>query len=187
MTVSDAGAHQPPARLVLAALGTLPPLAAVAERLAALTGLPLAAIPDPDQPDAALAALQPWPGGWLAPLPTDLGLPLPAGGSWAEALGAWRQPTLLVLSAEQLATGLPAAGHALLRQWRVPTLGLLQWGGRWEEAARRRDGLPWLGVMAASQAANPGPDPALDQEEQARLAIVLRLGWSRLDLDAETP
>lgn len=53
---------------------------------------------------------------------------------------------------------------ALLLQWRVPLLGLVQADGPWEPAARRADGLPWLG--------------GLDQAEQ--LALALELSWRRI-------
>ena len=52
-----------------------------------------------------------------------------------------------MLRGEQMATGLPAAGAALLEHWRVPLAGLVQVGGDWQPALRRRDGLPWLGWL----------------------------------------
>ena len=94
-------------------------LPAVATRLGALTGLPLATISDPGHAPVALARLTAQPGPWLAPLPLDPGLWLP-GGNWAEALGAWRQPCLLAFAYNTLATGLPAAATALLERWGVP-------------------------------------------------------------------
>ncbi|MFN5695775.1 MAG: hypothetical protein ACK486_01920, partial [Cyanobacteriota bacterium] len=48
-------------------------------------------------------------------------------------------------SPDQVSGGWPAAATALMGQWQVPLLGLLQAGGPWDAAARRRDGLPWLG------------------------------------------
>ena len=112
-----------------------------------------------DDPNSALQQLQP-PGGEPGPgprpalvgLPLDPGLPLACGGHWAEALGAWRQPAVLVFSAEQLQTGVPASMTALLKDWQVPLVGLVQWGEPWESAERRRDGLPWLGALQAEQA-----------------------------------
>lgn len=80
---------------------------------------------------------------------------------------------------EQLATGLPAAGTALLRQWRVPLLGLIQWGGRWDPEARRHDGLPWLGALAAG-AIPPGTEPG---SEELDLLACLGRRWSLLDSD----
>lgn len=153
--------------------------AALADRLA-LPGRTLVA---PEDPEASLASLlaEPEPGsGWLAPLPVDLGRPLAVGGSWAEALGAWRQPTLLLLPAEQVGSGLPAAAWALLRQWQVPMLGLVQLGGIWEPGQRRRDGLPWLGALAAEEGdADAGPDGGGEES----LALGLRLAWRRLEIE----
>jgi hypothetical protein len=186
----------PPMRLVLGGMGAIEPLegllAAAAPRLAAVTGLPLRPIPSSlhRQPERALEALhRPADGGWLAPLPLDPGLPLELGGSWAETLGAWRQPTLLLLDAAQMATGWPAAATALLRQWQVPLVGLIQWGGAWNGAARHRDGLPWLGALGRGLAP-PGPRPQEadhEMEEEAEtvaeeLALRLRQRWCRLVL-----
>ncbi len=175
------------------AAGGLPPLQAVAQRLSTLLALPTQRLSPLRDPNAALTAL--WaagdgeaavaaprqaggPGGLVA-LEMDPGLALPAGGSWAEALGAWRQPCVLVIGADQLGCGWPAAGTALLQRWGVPLLGLLQWGGAWDGAARRGDGLPWLGI-AAGDGATDGWDGGADPE--ADLAAVLALRWQRLDL-----
>ena len=179
--VSPEAAQPPPStvvsplqpRLVLVTLGTPSDpaapaalLPAVAQRLSEATGLPLRLIPQPHSPPEALADLLTAPGPWLAPLPLDPGLAM-AQGSWAEALGAWRQPTLLVVDHGQLPTGIPAAATALLQRWSVPLLGLIQWEGSWDASARRRDGLPWLGQLG--DAAHPDADPA----------AVLRLSWSQ--------
>jgi hypothetical protein len=104
------------------------------------------------------------------PLPRDPGLPLQDGCHWASALGAWRQPALLVLAPHQLQTGLPAGLTALLDQWRVPCLGLVQWGGPWEPQQRRLEGLPWLGVL--------GPGPEGEEAFTLRSACCAR--WSLL-------
>ncbi|MEB3270779.1 MAG: hypothetical protein VKJ44_03890 [Synechococcus sp.] len=123
--------------------------------------------------------------GGLACLPFDVGLPLADGRCWAEVLGAWRQPCLLVLSAAQLRTGLPAAGCALLRQGRVPLLGLLQWGDPWDQEARRRDGLPWLGLLRDPQAGDPPIAPSrLEEQLQAQLGLAGALArrWRQLRL-----
>ncbi|MCX5968561.1 MAG: hypothetical protein NTV57_13155 [Cyanobacteria bacterium] len=165
----------------------LPPLLAVAHQLADLLALPLHRLSPLDDPNSALAARRhaaasegdatsrhPDHGpGWVEVLEVDAGLALPPGGSWAEALGAWRQPCVLVIEAGQLATGWPAAGTALLQHWRVPLLGLLQWGGTWDAMARRRDGLPWLGIVAGTEAGDG---------RQSALAAVLALRWRQLDL-----
>ncbi len=99
-------------------------------------------------PDPALAALaQGAAGPGLAALGVDPGLALADGQCWAQALGAWRQPTLLLLEADQLHTGAAAATCALLRQHGVPLRGLIQWGEPWQPEQRRREGLPWLGAL----------------------------------------
>jgi hypothetical protein len=177
--IASVAAGPPPARrLVVATLAAADPallLPPVAQRLAALTGVPLVSIPAPGHPPQALAALAALGGGWLAPLPLDVGLSLEQG-SWAEALGAWRQPTLLVWAAPQLATGLPAAATALMERWAVPLVGLLQWGGDWEGRGRRQDGLPWLGRLAEQPQADNGG------EEEALLAALERRWRQRLAL-----
>lgn len=138
-------------------------LALAAPLLAAALGLPLGPSlelepslePEPtpwlephQDPDRALAALQEQrqaAGLWCLGL--DPGLSLADGRPWAQALGAWRQPTLLLLEAAQLDTGVAAATTALLQQHGVPLLGLLQWGEPWRPELRRREGLPWLGAL----------------------------------------
>lgn len=192
--------------LVLAGLGVpgasgaggLPPLPRVATSLAqhlsqtsrtALTVQPIEPQATPDQALAALGRGEPG-GGWLAPLPVDVGLPLADGSCWAQALGAWRQPTLLVMAQPQLPTGLAAAATALLRQWQVPLLGLLQWGGLWDQQARRADGLPWLGLLPddsspqseALLAACTAQAPLAEQQQLAELglAAAIALAMPRL-------
>ena len=141
--------------LVLVSGGTAAEVAGRLERLAPALAhslrLPLAPALDPAHPHRALAALADR-GPALVPLPLDPGLPQDDGSHWAEALGAWRQPTLVVCDGPQLASGLPAAITALLRQWAVPCAGLIQCGGLWLPQRRRRDGLPWLGALAAEGA-----------------------------------
>lgn len=163
------------------------PLEEARQRLADLLLLNGRTLPEGGGPELRMAALrQPAaPAGagqgrrWVACLPQDPGLFLPSGGCWAEVLGAWRQPTVALLTEPQLRTGLPGAGTALLRQWRVPLLGLIQWGGAWDETMRRRDGLPWLGALHGN-----GDDP--DRvEEEVRLRSLLRLRWGCLRLEQE--
>jgi hypothetical protein len=139
--------------------------ARVARRLARTLGLAHRAIDAPQDPQGQLQRLQGSPGGWLASLPLDPGHPLDGGGTWAEELGAWRQPALLVIDERQLPSGAAASTVALLRQWQVPLLGLVQWGGLWSPDQRRKDGLPWLGSlqedreegMGAGDEKNGGP------------------------------
>jgi hypothetical protein len=149
-----------------------PELAArcLARRLA----LPHRRIHDPLLPHGQLDQLQAQEGGWLASLPLDPGQSLPDGGTWAEALGAWRQPTLLTIRWQQLASGAAASTVALLRQWRVPVVGVLQWGGAWDAEGRRRDGLPWLGRLEDGSAAEGEGWPGTLEE-------LLLCRWSLLD------
>ena len=143
---------------------------AVAERLAALLGLRLHAAWAGD-PTPLLAALADQPPGWLLPLPIDPGQDLSEdfghGGCWAEALGAWRQPAMLLIPT-QAPSGAPRAYSALLQGAGVPLLGLIQLGGSWNPEERRRDGLPWLGCLPlpheAQDRAQPGSgcDPSDD-------------------------
>lgn len=162
-----------------AAIATLQQAAAPA--LAATLGLRLAPAlaPNPASseslPALALAGLQPPQEAALVPLLLDAGLALASGGHWAEALGAWRQPCLLLLSQPQIDTGLPAAATALLSQWQVPLLGLVQVGGTWSPEARRLDGLPWLGWLPTAGQINDSamPDPAA-------LPLTLQRRWAQL-------
>lgn len=185
MTLCDAALR----RLVLASCGDRAAverlLAAAAPALANALDLPLQQPSDPQDAVASLGRLAPMAapaegdtdpgddasgdsGRWLLTLPVDPGLALDGGGHWVESLGAWRLPVLLLLSPEHLACGWPLAADALLRRWRVPVAGLLQWGGSWDDDARRRDGLPWLG-----RADGPG-------EELEAALVLLRRRW--LDL-----
>jgi hypothetical protein len=154
--------------------------AALAGRLAAATELPLREIDSRQIPQESLAYLAENGNGWWAAVPIDAGVPLPAGGSWAEALGAWRQPTLLVLSGDQIETGLPAAATALMRQWGVPLLGLLQAGGRWGAEERRRDGLPWLGSLPPRGEGAQAADGVETGEGLQEVLAVLLLRWRQL-------
>jgi len=138
--------------------------ASAAAPLAAALGLQLAQPLDDGPP-----GLQHLPNGSLAPLPVDPGQILATGDHWAQALGAWRQSCLLLLTAGQSGGGLPAAATALLLQWQVPLVGLAQWGAPWEAELRRRDGLPWLGWLDAA-----GSDE--------RLAAAAALRWRQLQV-----
>jgi hypothetical protein len=161
--------------------GSLPPLAGVALQLAGLLERPVLELDTETGPDAALAALaeqaQTTGGGWLAGLTLDVGLPLDDGRCWAEALGAWRQPVVLVIPADQLTSGVPAAATALLRHWQVPLLGLLQWGGAWQAGTRRLDALPWLGLLPDDDRDDPGEDT----HHGRAVAAALALRWRQLD------
>lgn len=152
------------------------PTELAARRLARTLSLAYRPIPDPTDPHHQLRLLQATRGGWLASLPLDPGQALLDGSTWAEALGAWCQPTLLIIGAQQLSSGAAASTTALLRQWRVPLLGLLQWGGPWKSESRRRDGLPWLGRWEEASAA------AEESDSASELAGHLLRRWALLDL-----
>jgi len=157
-------------------------LYAAADRLANVLALPLRTIAEAADPQQAMAQLSLCPDPWLAVLPLDPGLALDSGGCWAELLGAWRQPCLLVLEHVQLSTGLPAAGTALLQRWQVPLVGLIQWGGAWNPDARRRDGLPWLGCLAGQPAEqNDASGVALTEVGDEAVGLLLRWRWAQLD------
>ncbi len=181
MTLRGAVLTIAPPALVLLAGGTPAALAGlqaqVAPRLAQALGLRLLDPLAPLSPDQALEALaaQAGPDPLLAPLPRDPGQPLADGRHWAAALGAWRQPVLLLLAGEQLETGLPAALAALLQLWQVPCLGLVKWEGTWDPQARRRDGLPWLGPLSAGDA----------QEQGLALRQAVALRWAALHSSLE--
>jgi len=151
------------------------PTELAARRLARTLSLPYRPIADPSDPHRQLRHLQSTPGGWLSSLPLDPGQTLADGSTWAEALGAWCQPALVIIGAPQLSSGAAASTTALLRQWHVPLLGLLQWGGSWKAENRRRDGLPWLGRLEEAPAAE-GSDSA------SELAELLLRCWALLDL-----
>jgi len=174
MTFSRSGPT--PAQLVVVAHGPAGPvrelLQQAAPALAAALALPWAGCLAPNAPSATLAAL---PAG-LTALPIDPGQSLAAGEPWVEVLGAWRQPVLVLLTAEQVGWGLALASAALLAQRRVPLVGLVQWGEPWAAELRRREGLPWLGWLDSRP---QGGDPAA----AAGLAAALRLRWQRLASD----
>jgi hypothetical protein len=156
------------------------PTELAARRFARTLSLPHRVITDPMTPHRQLRQLQELAGGWLASLPLDPGQALEDGSTWAEALGAWQQPTLLIIGAQQLHSGAAASTAALLRQWRVPSLGLLQWGGSWKAEQRRRDGLPWLGRLEDAPAVE-GHDSTGD------LARVVLRRLALLDLPGPLP
>lgn len=185
------GERLPPVRLVLLTPGSAPvspstcvsaaDLAGATARLAARLGLPARLLAGAD-PDAALAALAAEPAGWLASLAEDPGGWQAWGGSWAQVLGAWRQPCLLLLPPPAVGSGLPAAYTALLEHHGVPLVGLLQLDGTWDGPLRAAEGLPWLGRLGSG----PGIDaacetiPADEDEDEGLAAIALGRRWSRL-------
>ncbi len=74
-------------------------------------------------------------------------------GSWLEALGAWRKPTLLIampLDSGEL-PGLISAYVALSKELSVPLVGVVQLGGDWNPQKRKLDGLPWCGFIPQNE------------------------------------
>ncbi|MGA0160820.1 MAG: hypothetical protein ACO3JW_03085 [Vulcanococcus sp.] len=122
-----------------------------ASALADLTGWRLMPAWHSD-PQASLQALSAEAPGWLQPLVIDPAQPLGGVECWAETLGAWRLPTCLLCSEADRAAGLARSHWALLRHYRVPLVGMIQWGGDWRPAERRAEGLPWLGHLPPSPA-----------------------------------
>ena len=168
-------------RLVLTGCGTTRELEALLESVtppvARLLRIPRRAIANIADPHAALSGLSSSSNGWLADLPIDPGVPLTGLGNWAEALGAWRQPTLLVLDKHQMEAGLAAAYQALMRQSAVPLLGLIQWQGEWKQDSRKADGLPWLGWLPELDAV----DQIKRCEWETKFVMATFLRWRNLD------
>jgi len=187
MTLSGAFPQDSNADWVVLAAGAPAAVAALQAEacpaLAAALARPLAAPLDPRHPDRALAALAASPGGSssLVPLPRDPGHGLSDGRHWAEALGAWRQPTLVLLDAGQVESGLPASISALLGQWQVPCVGLVQWGGAGDGCGRRRDGLLWLGALGAVAADGSAEADAAADGAAAALRTAVRARWAALE------
>jgi hypothetical protein len=165
-----------PVSVLLTACGTdaavAARLAAVGPALAAALAVPLGPPLAGEDPTPVLAAFACRGGTALVPLALDAGRPLAAGGCWAEALAAWRQPVLLLIAADQLESGVAAGATALLQQAGVPLLGLIQVGGAWCPDRRRGDGLPWLGAISPADGAADGV---------AGLALLVRRRLERLD------
>ncbi len=89
----------------------------------------------------------------LVQLLGDAAIDHPHGGSWLEALGAWRQPVILkvISTSSGNVPGSAAAYTALCHSLKVPLIGLIQLGGNWNQTQRRLDGLPWLGFLSDNQ------------------------------------
>ncbi len=73
------------------------------------------------------------------------------GGSWLEAIGSWRHPTILMVEPTESGMEIPGAAAAyvaLCKKLSVPLVGILQLGGIWFPEKRKLDGLPWCGKLA---------------------------------------
>ena len=172
-------APHPTPELVVASAGGAPAATlAASQRLAALLALPLVPWPETGTTTSRLVAQAERGGPWLAPLLQDPGLWLEPDGRWADALGAWRQPTLLLVEGSVAEAGGRAAAYsALLEGCGVPLVGLVQWGGDWDRQARRREGLAWLGALSPLSEPAAGSD---DEEQELDLVRALWLAWDRL-------
>lgn len=188
---------RPTAGLVLVAPGGVAPApasgdaAAPADRLAALLGLRTIARPiaPAEDPAVVLRELELETPGWLLPLCLDPGQQLAGAGCWADALGAWRQPVLLLSPAVATAAapaGAARAYRALLQLAAVPLLGLVQSGGQWAAEQRRCDGLPWLGWLAADGVdGDLVASPALEAE--LALAATTAARWRAVSVARPDP
>jgi len=79
----------------------------------------------------------------------DVAMAQQSGGSWLEALAAWRIPVVLIvkpLPSGQI-PGIASAYVALCKELKVPLIGVLQFGGAWNCQQRMLDGLPWCGLF----------------------------------------
>ncbi len=86
----------------------------------------------------------------LVELHGDSAILMVEGCSWLEALGFWKQPTILMvepLPSGQI-PGIASAYVALCKCLSVPLIGVVQLGGEWESWYRRVDGLPWCGIIS---------------------------------------
>ena len=158
----------PSAGLVLLAPGGLPaeatPLMAALLAAEPSAVLPVAA----GDPHALLAQLLRVQPGWLLPLANDPAADLRDRGCWAEVLGAWRQPAVMLVSPEQAAAGPARAYTALMQMMNVPLVGVVQLGLPWLPDQRRGDTVPWLGALELDRAEAP---------EAARVRQVLFARW----------
>ena len=183
---SSAEIHRAPwpsAGLVLLAPAGVSP--ADGARLAGLLGLRSLACTAQGQadPQALMARLAAEVEGWLLPLGLDPGAELAKPGCWSEALGAWRQPVLLQLSAAEAESGLARAYTALLVVAGVPLVGLVQLDGPWQPERRRLDGLPWLGWLSAEM-----PQAgSLEEEAAEALRLHLLARWQLSSARAAEP
>ncbi len=88
-------------------------------------------------------------GSDLVLLEGDAAVTRGTNSSWLEALGAWKQPIVLLaspLSSGEIPGNVRAYG-ALCKELCVPLIGVVQIGEPWDEKTRRVDELPWCGLI----------------------------------------
>ncbi len=117
----------------------------------------------------------------LVQLVGDPALLIPDEGSWLEALAAWRQPTLLMVSPLDTGDipGMAAAYVALCKVLSVPLIGILQIGGTWRQHDRRLDGLPWCGCLAGDYQADDKSQHIFVPTDDTNLEHVVSIARSR--------
>lgn len=127
------------------------------------------------------------PEGGMVRLSGDPAMLHPDGGSWLEALGAWRQPTILMVSPLPSGEipGVAPAYVALCASLDVPLIGVLQLGGPWDLSLRRSDGLPWFGLLPDDPSAlSAVPNGGCLQQGPSLEEVVLQLRrWLLLSSD----
>ena len=135
---------------VLVSAGALPELTmrAASEELARVCAMPLLCHGIGESPQLVLSRAE--GNEQLIRISGDPGRLHSEGSSWLEALADWHRPVLLLVGADPDGgvPGAAAAYTALCRQLGVSLIGLVQVQGRWNEAQRKRDGLPWVSWIA---------------------------------------
>ncbi len=133
-----------------------------------------------DDPNKILGQLS--NDGRLALLTGDPAVLNSFGQTWLEALGAWRNPTILIVSPLESGEipGTAAAYAALCKTLSVPLIGIIQLGGSWEDHPRRLDNLPWCGLIPDQEnRVNKQTETFYKKEDQNLEVTALRL-WHQL-------
>ncbi len=106
-----------------------------------------------DSPRTVLEGLHESKSKGMVQLLGDAAVQHQEGGSWLEALAAWRKPAIVLANTSPSGeiTGYAPAYAALCETLSVPLLGIIQVGGYWDSFKRRLDGLPWCGWIASEK------------------------------------
>ncbi len=133
----------------LVAIGNLPDesMSKISKVLSTNWGGSLLKISSKQSPNETISLL-PSQGG-LVQIDGDLAMMHPSGGTWLEALGAWKIPVILIVLSNPSGEvpGIAASYVALCKQLSVPLIGIVQIGEPWKAAERKLDGLPWCGCI----------------------------------------